>query len=231
MRRSGAHGGVEGDVGGLLGLRRAHVAAALVAALRRAPLAGRRPAPAIAGQRDLAHREDLALEELLGAPPGHRLGGLLAALHLARALALLAAAGVVRRLVARLGGLLGHHRGLGLLGDLLEALPGALGRGAGRLGDAVLAAPPAVGERELGGGGGVGGGDDQAVAGVRGHPRGPGAHQPLGLVPRAHGPRGAAHHDVGAMSERAGVDAHQRDEPADGRRDLARAAAAASPPR
>ena len=68
VRCRGAHGGVEGDVGGLLGLRRPDIAAALVAALRRAPLAGRRTAPAIAGQRDLAHREDLALEELLGAP-------------------------------------------------------------------------------------------------------------------------------------------------------------------
>ena len=117
------------------------------------------------------------------------------------------------------GGLLRHHRRLRLLGDLLETLPGALGRGSGRLGHPVLAAPPAVGERELGGGGGVGGGHDQAVVGFGGDPGGSGAHQLLGLVPRADGPRRAAHHDVGAMSERAGIDAHQRDEPADGRRD------------
>ncbi len=134
-------------------------------------------------------------------------------------LALLAASGVVRRRVPCLGGLLRHHRCLRLLGDLLETLPGTLGRGAGRLGHPVLAAPPAVRECELGGGGGVGGGHDQAVVGVGGDTCGSGAHQLLGLVPGADGPCGAGHHDVGAVSERAGVDAHERDEPADGRRD------------
>src|SRR6202163_4893816 len=165
--RRRAHGGVEGDVGRLLRLGRPDVTTALVAALRRAALARRGATPAVSGQRDLSYREDLALEELLGAAPGHRLRGLLAPLHLAGAVPLLAAAGVVRRLFARFGGLLRHNRRLRLLGDLLEPLPGAFRGGPGGLGHTVLAAPPAVRERKLGRPGGVGGGDDQAGAPLR----------------------------------------------------------------
>jgi len=84
---------------------------------------------------------------LLGAPPGHRLGGLLAALDLARALTLFTAPRVVGRLLAVLGGLLGDGRRLRLLGDLLQSFAGAFGCGAGILCDAVLADAAAVGER------------------------------------------------------------------------------------
>ncbi len=92
MRRGSPHGGVERDVGGLLRLRRPDVAATLVAALRRAALARRGACPPVARERDLAHGEELSLEELLGAVACHRLRRLLAALDLAGALALLAAA-------------------------------------------------------------------------------------------------------------------------------------------
>ena len=35
------------------------------------------------------------------------------------------------------------------------------------------------------------------------------------LTPRAERPRRGAHHDVGAMTQRSGIDAHESDEPSD----------------
>ena len=119
--------------------------------------------------------------------------------------------------VARFGGLLGHDRRLGLLGDLLEPLAGAFRGGPGGLGHPVLTAPPAMGERKLGRRGGVGGGHHQAVVRLGGGSRRLRSHHLLGFVPGAHGPRRAAHHDVGTMAEGTGVDAHQGDEPPDRR--------------
>src|SRR4029077_5258133 len=109
-----------------------------------------RPRPSIAGERDLAHRKELAFEESFGTPAGARLGCLLTALDLARALAFIAAPGVVRWLLTVLGGLFGDGRGLRLLGDLLHAIAGLLGRGRRVLGDTVLANSAAVGQRQLG---------------------------------------------------------------------------------
>ncbi len=68
--RGGAHRGVEGDVGGVLGLHRAHVAAATVGAARLAALAGRLAAAAVAGQADLAHREEVTRVQLRRARRG-----------------------------------------------------------------------------------------------------------------------------------------------------------------
>jgi len=87
----GSHGGVKRDVRWSSRSASPGRSGRACRSLGGALLAGRRPAAAIAGQRDLAHREDLALEECSALRRGHRLGWPARCPHLAGALTLLPA--------------------------------------------------------------------------------------------------------------------------------------------